>query len=295
MRLDEFDPDNIRVTEGRSSGGGGLPFIGGGKMGCGAILVVLIGALVFGIDPGQMIAGLQGVQQQTQQSTVPSGSGAQRSVAEICKDNAYAHESCNALASLNKTWQPVFQSARVQFEQPTLNFYTGGTNSGCGAAQSAMGPFYCPADQGIYIDTSFYDQLAQQLGAKGDFARYYVIAHEYGHHIQHLTGVDRQVRQAQQQNPSQENALQVRMELQADCYAGVWAGRNRALIEPGDMEEGLTAASAIGDDTLQRNAGQQVSPESFTHGSSAQRMQWLKRGLETGNDEACDTFADLKS
>jgi hypothetical protein len=157
-----------------------------------------------------------------------------------------------------------------------------------------MGPFYCPADDGIYIDTSFYDQLAQQLGAKGDFARYYVMAHEYGHHVQKQAGLARQVRRIQAQNPSQSNSLQVRMELQADCYAGVWAGRNRRLIEPGDMEEGLQAASAIGDDTLQRNAGQRVNPESFTHGSSAQRMQWLRKGLETGNDDECDTFADLR-
>lgn len=154
-----------------------------------------------------------------------------------------------------------------------------------------MGPFYCPADQGIYIDTSFYDQLDRELGAKGDFARYYVIAHEYGHHVQKLVGLENQVRAAQQRNPSQANALQVRMELQADCYAGVWAGKHKDLIEPGDLEEGMTAASAIGDDTLMKNAGREVSPESFTHGTSAQRMEWLRKGLDTGNEDACDTFA----
>jgi predicted metalloprotease len=212
----------------------------------------------------------------------------------ICSRNAYATESCAALDSLNQTWEPLFAKANVKFEQPTLHFYQGGTQSGCGAAQSAMGPFYCPADQGIYIDTSFYEQLDRELGAGGDFARYYVIAHEYGHHVQNLVGLASQVHSAQQQNASQANSLQVRMELQADCYAGVWAGQHRDLIEGGDIEEGLTAASAIGDDTLQRSAGRQVSPESFTHGSSAQRMEWLKRGLDTGNDEACDTFADLK-
>ena len=155
-----------------------------------------------------------------------------------------------------------------------------------------MGPFYCPADQGIYIDVSFYDQMDRQLGARGDFARYYVMAHEYGHHVQHLTGLDRQVRQAQQSNPRQENALQVKMELQADCYAGVWAAKNRDRIEPGDMEEGLTAASAIGDDTLMRNAGQRVNPESFTHGSSQQRMQALRLGLETGDETQCDRIVE---
>lgn len=287
MRLDDFDPDNIRVTEG-GSGGGGLPFIGG-KLGCGTLIIVLIGALVFGVDPGQMLGTLENVQQQgpppTQQTTD------NRSTAEICRSNAYSVESCNALSSLNRTWQPLFEKARIPFEQPTLYFYKGGTRSGCGAASSAMGPFYCPADQGIYIDVSFYDQMDKQLGAGGDFARYYVMAHEYGHHVQHLTGLDRQVRQAQQRDPRLENALQVKMELQADCYAGVWAAKNRDRIEPGDMEEGMTAASAIGDDTLMRNAGQAVSPESFTHGSSAERMRWLKRGLDTGNEDACDTFS----
>ncbi|WP_159978122.1 MULTISPECIES: neutral zinc metallopeptidase [unclassified Novosphingobium] len=291
MRLTRFDPSNIRVT----GGGGGFPGGGGGKMGCGTLVIVLIGALVFGVDPGQMLGTIQGVQQQ---SSAPSQNSAQnselKSVEELCTANAYATESCNALDSLNRTWQPLFQKSNIAFDQPTLHFYTGGTQSGCGAAQSAMGPFYCPADQGIYIDTSFYDQLERQLGAGGDFARYYVIAHEYGHHIQKLTGMNTQVRQEQQRNPSQSNALQVKMELQADCYAGVWAGKNGNLIDPGDMEEGLTAASAIGDDTLMKNAGQAVSPESFTHGSSAERMRWLKRGLDTGNEDACDTFTSVK-
>ena len=285
MRLNPFDTGNIRVTE----GGSGFPG-GGGKIGCGTLVIALIGAVVFGVDPGQMIGAIQGTQQQAGQTQTGPASADENT---ICNRNAYSVEACNALDSLNRTWEPLFKQANIAFEQPTLTFYQGGTQSGCGAAQSAMGPFYCPADQGIYIDTSFYDELAQQLGAGGDFARYYVIAHEYGHHVQHMTGLASQIRSAQQQNPSQANALQVRMELQADCYAGVWAGHHRDVIEPGDMEEGLTAASAIGDDALQRGAGRQVSPESFTHGSSAQRMQWLKRGLESGNDEACDTFADV--
>jgi uncharacterized protein len=288
VRLNPFDPSNIRVTEG---GGGGFPGGGGGKIGCGTLVIALIGAVVFGVDPGQMIGAIQSTQQGgPAQQQQPSSTD----VATICSRNAYATEACSALDSLNRTWEPLFRQANVRFEQPTLNFYQGGTRSGCGAAQSAMGPFYCPADQGIYIDTSFYDQLDRELGAGGDFARYYVMAHEYGHHVQNMVGLASQVHSAQQQNPAQANSLQVRMELQADCYAGVWAGQHRDLIEPGDMEEGLTAASAIGDDTLQRSAGRQVSPESFTHGSSAQRMEWLKKGIETGNDEACDTFADLK-
>ena len=290
MKLRPFDPANIRVSR---SGGGGFPGGSGGKLGCGSLIVVLIGALVFGIDPGQMLGTVETLQQQQQQPGArPAGTGT--SATEICNENQYALESCNALSSLNETWQPLFAQANVRFEQPTLNFYVGGTRSGCGAAQSAMGPFYCPADHGIYIDTSFYDQLDRQLGAPGDFARYYVMAHEFGHHVQNLTGLADQVRSAQARDHAGANALQVRMELQADCYAGVWAGRNRTLIEPGDMEEGLRAAAAIGDDTLQRSAGQTVNPESFTHGSSEQRMMWLRRGLETGNDEACDTFADLR-
>ncbi len=282
MRLNRFDPSNIKVRR-----GGGFPGGGGGKLGCGSLVIVLIGALVFGVDPAQMLGTLNDVQQQQSSGSQSAGS---TDATAVCEANAYSLEACNALDSLNRTWNPLFRQAGIAFEQPTLNFFSGGVRTGCGAAQSAMGPFYCPADQGIYIDTSFYDQLDRELGAGGDFARYYVIAHEYGHHVQNLLGLNRQVRQAQQTNPSQANALQVKMELQADCYAGVWAGVHKDLIEPGDMEEGMTAASAIGDDALMRGAGQQVNPESFTHGSSAQRMQWLRRGLETGNEDACDTF-----
>lgn len=283
MRLKRFDPSSIKVR----SGGGGFPGGGGGKLGCGSLVIVLIGALVFGLDPAQMLGGLEEAQQQ-QPLAPQAGSG---DATAICTQNAYSLEACNALDSLNRTWEPLFRQAGIAFEQPTLNFFTGGTRSGCGAAQSAMGPFYCPADQGIYIDTSFYDQLDRELGAGGDFARYYVIAHEYGHHVQGLLGLDRQVRRAQQDSPSQANALQVGMELQADCYAGVWAGKHKDLIEPGDMEEGMTAASAIGDDALMRDSGREVSPENFTHGTSAQRTHWLRRGLETGNEDACDTFS----
>jgi uncharacterized protein len=263
---------------------------GKGTLGCGTVVIAIIAALIFGVDPMQMLGTIENVQQNVPAQPGQGGANA----TEICEQNQYSLESCNAVSSLNETWEPLFRDANIRFEQPTLNFYRGGTRSGCGSASSSMGPFYCPADQGIYIDTTFYDQMARQMGAPGDFARYYVMAHEYGHHVQHLAGMAGQVRSAQQQNPRQANALQVAMELQADCYAGVWAGRNRELIEAGDMEEGLTAASAIGDDTLMRDAGRSVNPESFTHGSSKQRMQWLKRGLETGDDEACDTFAEFR-
>ncbi|WP_374405421.1 neutral zinc metallopeptidase [Pelagerythrobacter sp.] len=287
MRLNRFDPSNIRVRQG---GGGGFPGGGGGKIGCGSLVIVIVAALVFGVDPGQMLGTIDSVQQ--------SAPGTQRqqgdmSETALCEQNAYSLEACNALDSLNRTWQPEFARAGIAFEDPELEFYTGGTVSGCGQASSAVGPFYCPSDRDIYIDTSFYDTLARELGAGGDFARHYVIAHEYGHHIQTLTGLAAQIRSAQAQAPGEANALQVRMELQADCYAGVWAGRNRDLIEPGDMEEGLRAAGAIGDDALQQQAGQQVSPENFTHGSSAQRIEALRAGMESGDERVCDAYFDM--
>ena len=286
MRLGPFDPNNIRVR--RGGGGGGLP-IGGGSIGCGTVVIALIAYFVFGADPMQFLGGGQGTSDQSGYSQQQGGQPGE-SAEQICHDNQYATEACNALSSLNQTWQPVFQQAGVQWHQPELVFYQGGTSSGCGAAQSSMGPFYCPQDEGIYIDTSFYDEMARQLGAKGDFARYYVIAHEYGHHVQKLTGVADQIASAQQQDPRNANRYQVMMELQADCYAGVWAGKNRNLIEPGDFEEGMTAASAIGDDTLEKNAGQSVNPETFTHGTSAQRMEALRTGMQSASDTACDKY-----
>ena len=287
MRLNPFNPGSIDVRRG---GGGGFHGGGGGQLGCGAIVIALIGAVFFGIDPAQMLGGMQGAQPG---APVEAGAASEDAGA-ICDDNTYAMEACNALGSLNETWQPVFAEAGIGFRQPTLVFYRGGTGSGCGSASAAAGPFYCPADRGIYIDTGFYDQMAQELGAGGDFARYYVIAHEYGHHIQQLTGIADAIRSAQQQQPQQANQLQVLMELQADCYAGAWAGRNRAAIEPGDFEEGMRAAAAIGDDALMRGSGRAVSPENFTHGTSEQRMQALRLGLVTGDDTQCDRTVELR-
>lgn len=283
MRLNRFDPNNIRV--GTTGGRGGFPGGGGGKVGCGTLVIALVAAVVFGVDPMQTIGALGGAGDPAAEQQA----GPTRDEEEICTSNPFALETCNALASLNQTWEQIFSEQGARFEQPTLHFVTTSQfNSGCGPASTGMGPFYCPADQGIYIDTGFYDQLAQMAGDQGDFARYYVVAHEYGHHVQTITGLAAQIRSAQQQNPRSANQLQVLMELHADCYAGVWAGRNRNLIEPRDMEEGLAAAASIGDDTLQRNAGRRVSPESFTHGTSAQRMAALRRGLETGDDRQCD-------
>ena len=285
MRLNPFNTDNIRV---RSGGGGGFPGGGGGKIGCGTLVIAAIGALVFGLDPMQTIGVVEGVQQTTQQDPATTSDASEQ---EVCTSGPYATEACNALQSLNQTWAPEFQRAGIEFRDPLLTLFGGrAVNSGCGTAPAAAGPFYCPADEGIYINTNFYDTMERQMGAGGDFARYYVMAHEYGHHIQNLTGLMDQVRSVQQQDRRRANDLQVRIELQADCYAGVWAGKNRNLIEPGDMEEGMQAASAIGDYTLQRQSGQRVNPESFTHGSSAQRMDALRSGINSGNDAVCDRY-----
>ena len=296
MRLDDFDPD-IKVGDEGNRGGG---FGGGGggmllgllplvfsRFGCGGVVVLLGLAFFLGGNPLGLIGG------GGQQATVQSG---QRPVTgnatQICTANPDRKAACDAFSSADKTWAAVFRQAGKTFTPPTLEFYDRNGQSGCGAAQAAMGPFYCPTDQSIYLDTSFFDQLANQYGAKGDFAQDYVIAHEFGHHIQDLLGTEAQVQQEMQQSdPTQANALSVRLELQADCYAGVWAGLNRDRMDPGDLQEGLTAAHAIGDDTLQEEAQGRVVPDSFTHGTSAERMAWLKRGITTADPSQCDTFS----
>ncbi|MET0343290.1 MAG: neutral zinc metallopeptidase [Polyangiales bacterium] len=197
---------------------------------------------------------------------------------------------------VQKTWKDVFAQSNERYQGSKLVLFRDATGSGCGTGQSAMGPFYCPADQRVYIDLSFYRELKQRFGAPGDFAQAYVIAHEVGHHVQHLLGYDRKVSQASRGAQTGKDALSVRLELQADCLAGVWAHgtSQRKLLEEGDLEEALRAASAIGDDTLQKGSGGRVQPESWTHGSSEQRARWFKRGFETGRLDGCDTFAAAK-
>ena len=198
------------------------------------------------------------------------------------------------LADTEDTWSQEFRQQGGRYTPPKLVIFDGTVSSACGLAQAAMGPFYCPNDQKVYVDLAFYRQLRQQLGAPGDFAQAYVIAHEVGHHVQHLLGMDQQVQRAQRRLPQREaNQLSVRLELQADCLAGVWAhhtGTKRATLEPGDIEEALNAASRIGDDTLQRQSSGRVRPDSFTHGTSAQRQRWFTRGLQSGSMDACDSF-----
>ena len=213
-----------------------------------------------------------------------AGGGAPRSAEE---DRLVQFVSV-VLADTEDTWSELLGPS---YRAPTLVVFTDRVSSACGMQSSATGPFYCPADQKVYIDLGFYRDLRDRYGAPGDFAQAYVLAHEVGHHVQNLVGVSSQVRQAQGQRPDQKNALSVRLELQADCYAGVWAHHSGIEMEPGDLEEGLRAAAAIGDDTLQERSGGGVRPESFTHGTSAQRTQWLQRGLQTGDMRQCDTFS----
>jgi len=299
MRLDDFD-DNINVEDqrGRSFGGG---FGGGGgglifsllplvasRFGCLGV-AVLIGAFVLFGGGLQMLGGGRQVGGPVARQESPASGGG---VAKSCRVDASSLAACNAFSSADKTWSAVFARNGQRFENPKLVFYAGGGRSACGAAQSAMGPFYCPGDQGIYLDTSFFQELASRFGAKGDFAQDYVIAHEFGHHIQNLLGTSEQVARVQRSSDERGgNAASVRLELQADCYAGVWAALNRDRLDPGDVEEGMTAANAIGDDTLQRESQGNVVPDSFTHGSSAQRMKWLRKGMETGDPAQCDTFS----
>lgn len=297
MRLDDYDPDiEVGDQRGESFGGGGFSLGGGGgglifsllplvmsRFGCLGVAVVLGFMLLFSGGLPLLSGGGPGGVPGTRTETSAAQSA--------CRADAASLEACKAFSSANRTWRALFRQAGARYDPPSLQFYGGYGRSGCGAAQAAMGPFYCPSDEGIYLDTSFFDELAGRFGAGGDFARNYVIAHEFGHHIQHLLGTSERVqRQMQALGEREGNALSVRLELQADCYAGVWGAQNRARLDPGDVEEGLRAAQAIGDDTLQREAQGRVVPDSFTHGTSAERMAWLKRGLQTGDPNQCDTF-----
>ena len=257
----------------------------GGLMGGGCLtLVIIVVALFLGVDPRPLLQMGETVQQQTGgEAGAPPADDEQTQFVRAM------------LGDTEDVWNAIFAASGSDYVEPTLTLFSGGVQSGCGYAPAAVGPFYCPVDSGVYLDMTFFRDLSERFGAPGDFARAYVIAHEVGHHVQNLTGDSDRVRQAQQRASSAEaNALSVRLELQADCYAGLWANRaqrERQILEPGDVEEGLAAAAAIGDDRLQSGSGSgQVSPESFTHGTSAQRVAWFTRGLETGDPGECDTF-----
>ena len=277
---DERRSENVEDERG-SSYGGGIKWAGGG---IGAVVVVVI-ALLMGVDPSQLL------QQVPSSTAVAPSTGPVRSSPEEDRLKDFVS---TVLASTEDTWGELFKANQRKYVDPKLVLFSGAVHSACGFAQAAVGPFYCPADQKVYIDLSFYQDLRNRFHAPGDFAEAYVIAHEVGHHVQNLLGISERVHAAQQRaSESQANALSVRVELQADCLAGVWANRanrERRILDPGDVEEGLNAAAQIGDDRMQMRARGYVSPESFTHGSSQQRVRWFKRGLESGSTNSCDTF-----
>lgn len=284
---DEEESTNIIDRRGEGGGGFGLPLPIGGGISLGTLAVLVILGLVFGINPLSLIGGAG--------SVGGPGVGQPQPAAERPAGPASAHDRfvARVLGTTERSWRAIFSAQLGQpYPPPRLVLFSGAVQSGCGPANSGMGPFYCPADTQVYLDTGFFDELSRRFGAPGDFAAAYVIAHEVGHHVQTVLGVSEQVQRARRSlGEAEGNALSVRQELQADCLAGVWAHHNRALLEPGDVEEGLRAAEAIGDDRLQAQAGMTIQPEGFTHGTSAQRMRWLRRGLETGEVRACDTFA----
>jgi uncharacterized protein len=292
MRLGRERPsENIEDRRGMGGGfgmpGGGMriPIGGRGGIGIGGIIVLLLLWLVFGINPLELLSG-GGVQ-------IPSQTEAPTRTGEVGNDQTTDFVA-RVLGSTERVWAEKFQAMGRRYDPPTLVLFSGAVQSACGMAQAAMGPFYCPPDQKVYIDLSFFEEMASRFGASGDFAQAYVVAHEVGHHVQKLLGLADKVTQARMQAPEAEaNDLSVRMELQADCYAGVWAKSaddSAQILESGDIEEGLNAATAIGDDRLQKRSQGYVVPESFTHGSSEQRVRWFKRGLDTADMNQCETF-----
>ncbi len=270
-------------VEDRRSGGGGL--IGGRSIGIGTVVVALIGWGVFGINPLTTIGMLSGGgSSQVQQGSAQPPPQGDRQAAFVS----------TVLASTEDVWSRIFQQGGAQYRAPKLVLFRGATPTACGTGQSAMGPFYCPGDQKVYLDMDFFDTMSRQLGAPGEFAQAYVVAHEVGHHVQTLLGTTEQV-DGRRGRVSQrdQNALSVRLELQADCYAGIWARQSqqaRNWLEQGDIESAINAAQQIGDDTLQRRGSGTVRPDAFTHGSSAQRVRWFSQGYKTGSVQSCDTF-----
>ncbi len=294
MRLDDIDPTgniNDQGSRGGGFGGGGgggmfgllfglLPMLFGRKMGCGTVLIIAVVGY-FILSNGNFLSSA-GVAPGSQQGEAAGGN--------VACDNESELFACRVFTSAEQTWKQLLPN----YQPAKLEFYRGGGQSGCGAAQAAMGPFYCPSDRGIYLDTSFFQQMEQQMGAGGDFAYAYVVAHEVGHHIQNLAGIADQVRRLQARSSQADgNRLQVGMELQADCFAGVWAGINADRIEPGDIEEGMRAANAIGDDTLMQQAGRAPVESMFTHGTSEQRMEALQRGIRSKDPNSCNYLKGL--
>lgn len=278
MRMDDRrESDNVEDRRGQGGSGGRGRLPGKGSL---WVLILVLVAGYYGIDLTPLLSGDAPSQGQSQPVSP--------------QDDALARFTSKVLASTEDSWGAIFARSGKQYQAPKLVLYRGATRTGCGQGQAVMGPFYCPADRTVYIDLSFYQQMRDRLGAGGDFAQGYVVAHEVGHHVQTLLGIERQVR-AQQQGLSQpeQNRLSVKMELQADCFAGVWVHymEQEQVLERGDLQEALNAAEAIGDDKLQQQSGGRVVPDSFTHGSSAQRYAWFQRGFDSGDPGVCNTFA----
>jgi predicted metalloprotease len=291
--------DNVEDARDDSPDGGGRQgfSIGGGGLSLGTVAIALVASYFLGINPMTVLSmlsgggGMVGNPSPSQSSHQP-GQGASR--VHPPGEDQKVQFVATVLADTEDVWGEIFQQAGGRYENPKLKIFRNGTPTACGQGETAMGPFYCPADHKVYIDLAFYDTLRDRLGAPGEFAQAYVIAHEVGHHVQNLMGTSAKLDQARGRvSKAQYNALSVRLELQADCYAGLWANhaqRSRQIIEAGDIESALNAAAQIGDDTLQRKSQGQVVPESFTHGTSQQRVSWFKRGYDTGDINQCNTF-----
>ena len=293
MRMDDQrESDNLEDRRGSGMGGGGGLRLGGGRLGLGTIAIALVASYFLGINPLTVLSMLSGGGMPAIEQSAPPP--AQKPPAS---DETAIFVS-KVLASTEDTWNEVFRASGRQYEEPKLVLFSGVTPTACGTGQSAMGPFYCPGDQKVYIDLTFFRELKSRFKAPGEFAQAYVVAHEVAHHVQNQLGIADKVSQARQRaGKAEANALSVRMELQADCLAGVWGKHTdtmKGVLEPGDLEAALNAASAIGDDRLQQQAQGRIVPESFTHGSSEQRVRWFKRGFESGDMNQCNTFKAAK-
>jgi predicted metalloprotease len=282
------ESDNVEDRRGEDGGGGGGGFgLGGRSIGIGTIAIALVGSYFLGVSPMtiiNMLSGGGGGSAQVQQ-TVPHETPASDTQAKFVR---------TVLASTEDVWTELFRAQNAKYVKPKLDLYTGAIQTACGTGQTASGPFYCPGDQKVYIDLAFYRLMQQRFHVNSEFAQAYVIAHEVGHHVQHLLGIDQKVAAARESgSESQANAMSVKLELQADCFAGVWgfnANKTQKILEAGDVEGALAAATAIGDDTLQKQSQGTIVPDSFTHGTSAQRVRWFSKGIETGDFTQCDTF-----
>jgi len=302
---DMRESDNVEDRTGMPGPGGGGGFgFGGMRLGVGSIIVIVIASLLFGINPLEMlgIVGGGGPVTQGPPTAPPPGYGPQtrpppqaqtQTQGQKPNESTPASFSKRVLGDTEDVWSAVFQAGGSRYEPPTLVLFERAVASACGNTSAAVGPFYCPLDRKLYLDTSFFQELKQRFGAPGDFAQAYVIAHEVGHHVQNLMGTMRQFdAQSQRADPRTRNDMSVRLELQADCYAGVWGffAQKRNLLEQGDLESGLRAAAAVGDDQIQKKTQGYVVPESFTHGSAQQRMRWFKTGFDSGDPRSCNTF-----